>query len=122
MSREPNDARQPVPVATLIARDGMFAVDAATGEPIIRERACGCGRRFTQRCLSPRFMEIAEGKSAHAVKLVMQQIPDLFVPVHCPSCESRDLGRQSRLDEANRFSGATPPTTTEGWTDRQAAD
>lgn len=69
-----------------------------------RKRRCECGREFTQRQLTERFVEIAEGYSTRAVALLRAQIPDFFVPVHCPSCERRDLGRQARMDESKQSS------------------
>lgn len=77
------------------ADDPMFAKNAA-GEPITRARTCECGASFTQRQLSAHFCEIVE--KAGGIRAVMRQIPDLFVPVHCPPCERKDLGRQQRLD------------------------
>lgn len=60
--------------------------------PITRQATCGqCGREYTQAMLSGRFMEIVE--RADAMDTFMRAIPDLFVPLHCPPCESKDLGR-----------------------------
>ena len=87
---------QPESLARLLERDPMFANDAE-GNPIHRERTCECGKRFTQRLLSERWLSIAE--KARAIELVRQQIPGFFVPVHCPQCERRDIGMQARKDE-----------------------
>lgn len=86
-------------VADLVKRDQAFSHNAA-GDPIERDRTCECGRVFTQRLLSERFMAMAEKHSPRAAQLIMQQIPDLFVPVHCPHCERVELGRQARIDGA----------------------
>lgn len=75
-----------------------FARDA-NGVEITRQRTCECGRRFSQNLLSAQFLAIAERQSRHAIDAITRQIPDYFVPVHCPPCESRDLGMQSRKDE-----------------------
>lgn len=88
---------------THISRSKMFAHDAH-GNPISRDRTCECGRRFSQHQLSETFMRITEGKSKRAAQLVLAQCPGLFVPVHCPACERRDLGRQARLDEMPHYS------------------
>lgn len=75
---------------------GWFAyrTDPETDErsPITRQKVCGCGKTFQQRMLSSRFMEIVERQSVQAVTRMMQDIPDLFVPVNCPPCESKALG------------------------------
>lgn len=86
---------KPVGPAQPYADDPMFAKNRA-GEPITRERTCECGKPFTQRQLSAHFCEIVE--KVGGMNAVMRQIPDLFVPVHCPPCERRDLGRQATLD------------------------
>lgn len=77
------------------ADDPMFSKNAQ-GEVITRERSCECGRRFTQRLLSERFMGIVEKQGAKALELIKRDIPDYFVPVHCPPCERRDLGYSAR--------------------------
>jgi len=87
---------QPESLARMLGRDPMFAVDA-NNETIQRERTCECGRRFTQRLLSERWLSIAE--RAHAIGLVTKQIPGFYIPVHCPPCERRDLAMQGRKDE-----------------------
>jgi DNA-directed RNA polymerase subunit M/transcription elongation factor TFIIS len=77
------------------AHDPMFAV-RSDGEPITRQRTCECGTAFTQRLLSERFCTAVE--AAGGMRAVLRQIPDLYVPVHCPRCERIDLGRQARID------------------------
>lgn len=84
-------------------RASMMFSRGANGDTVTRERSCECGRRFTQFQLSERFMLLAEGKSKNAAQLVAKQCPGLFVPVHCPACERRDLGHQSRLDDTRRY-------------------
>lgn len=87
---------QPEKLSAILERDPTFANDLE-GNPIHRERTCDCGKRFTQRLLSERFLAIAE--HGRAIDLVRQQIPGFFVPVHCPTCERRDIGMQARMDE-----------------------
>lgn len=70
---------------------------------VTRERDCECGKRFTQHQLSEAFMLLAEGKSKRAAQLVARQIPELFVPVHCPRCEHIDLRRQAQLDDTHSY-------------------
>lgn len=89
----------PEQLSDALGRDPMFAHDEH-GKPITREGRCECGRRFSQTLLSERFLGIVEAKSAAAIKAVTETIPGYFVPVHCPSCERRDLGMQARLDES----------------------
>lgn len=93
--------RQPESLATIADRDPMFSHDE-TGKPIVRERICECGHRFTQRLLSERFLAIVERKGAKAMDLMRRDIPDFFVPKHCPPCERRDLGRHARMHEARQ--------------------
>lgn len=72
------------------ANDPMFSVDGK-GETITRDRRCACGREYTQRLLSDRFLTMTEKHSYGAIQLVERAIPDMFVPVHCPRCERRDM-------------------------------
>lgn len=88
---------------THVTRTKWFALDAQ-GNPITRDRTCECGRRFAQSQLSARFMEMAERQSKRAAALVFAQCPGLFVPVHCPECERRDIGRQASIDEMPHYS------------------
>lgn len=69
------------------------------GHTITRDRTCECGRCFVQMILSERQLAAAERMGI--VPLIAKQIPGFWVPVHCPSCERKDLGRQARLDEAH---------------------
>lgn len=94
----------PVPdrISDVLAKDPMFA-QTVDGDPIARERTCACGKRFTQRLLSERFLSIVEKQSRHAIDTLSKQIPGFYVPVHCPPCERRDLGRQARLDDMKRI-------------------
>jgi hypothetical protein len=78
------------------ALDKTFAKDT-DGKPLVRESMCECGRRFRQRLLSERFLTIVE--KAKAMALFQKHVPGFWVPVHCPPCESKELGRMSRMAE-----------------------
>lgn len=82
-------------LAVMLDDDPTFAKDAS-GKPISRERLCECGTRFRQRLLSERFMLIVEKQGKAALELMRREIPDYFVPVHCPKCERRDIGMSAR--------------------------
>ena len=97
---------QPEKLAAILASDPMFA-NNAKGDPITRERTCECGRKFTQRLLSERFLTIVERKSRHAIDLLTKEIPGYYVPVFCLPCESRDLGRSARMANARAESRPT---------------
>lgn len=90
-----SDTRKPVEVADVIQRDRMFGHDA-NGRPIIRQAVCECGKSFTQCQLSERFMAIVERRGGRALELMRRDVPDYFVPVHCPPCERIDLGQSQR--------------------------
>ena len=64
-------------------------------EPDSERRAvCLCGRMFTQERIALRFVEsLAKGRGEKAANEFMRQIPDGYVPVNCPKCESSELGR-----------------------------
>ena len=53
-----------------------------------------CGKGFVQQKLSDRFIETAcrvaarEGKETPAL---LREIPDCFVPLHCPPCERQAM-------------------------------
>lgn len=79
--------------------DSWFAKNAGTGETIERQRACECGRTFNHFLLSARFLATIEKQRGRALELVKKQIPGYYVPVHCPRCERRDIGRQERIDD-----------------------
>lgn len=93
---------------------GWFSKDR-DGQTIVRERTCECGARYTQMLLSERFMSIVQQRGSHAVDATMNVIPDMFVPVLCPACESRALGAapvevtynagflRRRLEDRERF-------------------
>lgn len=68
------------------------------GTVITRTARCECGILFEQQQLSERWIEAVERVSPRAVRMMQQQIPDFFVPVHCPKCERVDLGRRFQLD------------------------
>lgn len=67
-----------------------------------RDATCECGKPFEQRQLTERFMSVVEKFGAGAIQAMTRDVPDLFVPVHCPSCERRDIGRHARLHEFRR--------------------
>ncbi len=92
----------PQSVAALSARDPMFSHDEH-GKVISRERTCLCGRRFTQRQLSGRFLSMCERQSKGAIDAVTAQIPNYFVPVHCPPCERRDIAMSGRAADAKVY-------------------
>lgn len=81
------------------AVDPMFAVDQR-GRMIQRRTRCECGREFTQKQLSARFLEAVELHSARAIALIEKDIPGMFVPVHCPPCERKDLRLPHSQSEA----------------------
>lgn len=80
----------------------MFAVHPAghekAGLTIDRPRTCDCGQSFTQMLMATRELEAVE-RMGH-MKKFLAQIPDLFVPVHCPKCERKQLTLQAQLDIA----------------------
>jgi hypothetical protein len=83
----------------------MFARTDA-GEPIKRETTCECGTPFVQRMLSDRFMTAMEKNGAAGE--VLRQIPELYVPVFCPPCERRDIGRWARIAESRSLPDIRP--------------
>ncbi len=87
---------QPESLAGLLESDPMFANDVE-GNPIHRRRSCECGVFFTQRLLSERFLTIVD--RGRGIQGMIRQVPEFYVPVHCPKCERRDLGMQARRDE-----------------------
>ena len=89
-------SRQPTSLADAAATDPMFNV--RDGKPVTREQTCECGRPFTQRQLSERFLAIVEKRGRNAMASFAKQIPDFYVPVHCPPCERVDLRRRAELD------------------------
>lgn len=67
---------------------------------VTRGAVCECGAGFTQRHLSARFLTMCERwNGGGALRAVQRQIPDFFVPVHCPKCERHQLGLESRRVE-----------------------
>lgn len=105
--------RKPASIADAMADDPTFAHDE-TGKPITRDTTCECGTTFRQRLLSERFMQLSERHGARAVELIRQQIPDYYVPVHCPPCERKDLRRRASIDRAR--------TLPDNYLDRDARD
>lgn len=93
--------RKPDARSTGLTRVGesWFAKNQQSGETIERQRTCECGATFNQFLLSARFLATIERQRGRALELVRQQIPGYYVPVHCPKCERRDIGRQARVDD-----------------------
>jgi len=104
-------------VAAIIAKDRMFA-HAENGDPITRERKCLCGRTYRQTLLSADFMRLVESRGQHAVDVFVKQIPDMYVPVHCPVCERHDIGNHAKRAAIHHHAGN--PDFYDG--DRDAAD
>jgi hypothetical protein len=73
------------------------ADEAKRGQLITRQHRCECGREFTQMILSA--TELAAAERLRIVELIARQIPDFWLPVHCPPCERKDLSRQARIDD-----------------------
>jgi hypothetical protein len=110
--QRPIDTKVPTTTAALAASWFQryapdHADEAKRGQEITRQHRCECGREFTQRILSERQMAAAERLGV--VGVVARQIPGFWVPVHCPPCERKDLGRQARMDEARAREAAQPP-------------
>jgi hypothetical protein len=88
------------PIASLAG--SMFAYRASEDGkgmvPVERRKACECGREFTQSLMAP--SELASLERMGHIATFMRQIPECWVPVHCPPCERVQLGHQSRIDEA----------------------
>ena len=64
-----------------------------------RTAKCECGREFEQRQLTERFMTVVEKFGDGAVGAMMRDVPELYVPVHCPKCERSDIGRHARIHD-----------------------
>lgn len=64
-----------------------------------RDAKCECGREFTQHLLSPDWLAMVERRGERCYRNFTAQIPAGWVPVHCPSCERRDLAHRARLDD-----------------------
>lgn len=90
--------QRPESIVDQLRNNPMFAMDAE-GKPIARDRNCECGQKFTQRLLSDRFFRIVAKRGARCLEMFEKQIPQGYVPVHCPRCERRDIGIQARLDD-----------------------
>lgn len=102
----------PARISQFVGR-GMFAYrageDGKAATPVERQATCECGRTFTQSLMAP--SELAALERMGRIKTFMQQIPDCFVPVHCPACERRQLTLQAQLDEARTRSVGTASHT-----------
>jgi uncharacterized Zn finger protein (UPF0148 family) len=70
---------------------------------LTQENHVGNGRYSCPACAPTSrialLKEKEEKQRGRALELVRKQIPGYYVPVHCPSCERRDLGRQATVDE-----------------------
>lgn len=83
------------------------------GRVIDRAAVCACRRQFTQYQLS--VSQCAAWERLGVMPNVLRQIPELYVPVHCPGCESKDLGRQAQIDAARGPSSHTMPDSRRDW-------
>lgn len=81
-----------------LENDPMFA-QSAEGKPVSRNRVCDCGRKYTQRLLSERFLNIVAMRGEKCLAAFEHQVPQGYVPVFCPSCERKDIGRWARIAE-----------------------
>lgn len=102
----------PAPISTLVAR-GMFAYrsseDGKPPVPVERRATCECGREFTQSLMAP--TELAALERMGHIAAFMRQVPDCFVPVHCPRCERGQITLQTQIDESRaRSVGTASPT------------
>lgn len=70
------------------------------GQEVTRERTCECGVTFTQRIFSERFLSIFE--AAHAIEATVAQVPGLWVPVHCPACERKEIRQRAYIAGVSR--------------------
>lgn len=77
-----------------------FAAIFATqdGEEVTRDMQCDCGRKFTQRLLSARFLAAARHNAdvLGTEAAIDRDIPEHWVPVFCPRCERRQLALEAR--------------------------
>lgn len=71
-------------------RTGLFQLDEH-GVEITRPWSCRCGKDYTQRSLSMQFMNMVERVQPSALSAIARDIPGLWCPVHCPSCERKAL-------------------------------
>lgn len=97
MTKEPTFARQPVRIDM-----GKMGRVHSDGTPVTRDAQCECGQMFRQQQLSPAWLEWVERVARNprrAIQAIQRQIPDYYVPVHCPPCERIDIGRQALIDE-----------------------
>lgn len=88
----------------------MFAVHPPgherAGQTIERRKVCECGAAFTQMQMAMRELEALErmGQIARFLK----QVPEAFVPVHCPKCERHQLTLHARLAESGTYANTLP--------------
>lgn len=82
-----------------LGKTGFFA-EGPDGQEITRPMNCAlCGAEFQQRLLSERFMLAVEKRGPRAMAMLRNQIPDLWCPVYCPSCERLALAHEGREAE-----------------------
>lgn len=79
-------ARRLVPIHSQLV--GWLAKNEK-GEIVTRSAQCVCGKVYQQSMLNPSFIDA----KPNIAKEFLRQIPDGWVPVYCPPCESRELGR-----------------------------
>ena len=86
--------------------DSPWFAKTAEDAPITRKALCLCGREFVQGLLSKRFTDAVERQGQRAVSEVLRQIPELYVPVNCPSCERRAIAHEARRAGVPSFAEA----------------
>lgn len=79
-----------------VTRGHPWLAHDRNGQQVSRPKTCECGKAFTQALLSERFLAMIERRSKNCLTLMEREIPGGWVPVHCPPCESKDLGMQAR--------------------------
>lgn len=81
------------------------------GQRVQRQVTCHCGQVFTQQQLSAAYQELVDAAGERARRAMQAQIPDGFVPRHCPACERRTLafypvaGAEPAPDRRSRAAG-----------------
>lgn len=65
------------------------------GTMVERQHICpDCQRIYTQHKIAFRFVEsLAKGRGERAANTFIKDVPEGWVPVLCPPCESKELGR-----------------------------
>ena len=80
--------------ATELCEDGVRRV-------VRRRMRCDCGKEFEQFKLSQRFLAMARWPTRNSPRdaAIDRQIPDGYVPLFCPECESKQLELEARRAE-----------------------